>query len=364
MPDDPVEILGGTSDAFVAAAAARGVARPEALARYRAVFRDGRSPDGPGWISTAEMPVVEVEEEGVTRKFRQRLASGLRTESVILPQRSRTGRLRTTLCVSSQVGCARGCTFCETGRMGLLANLAPAEIVGQWHAARFDLGATIGNVVFMGMGEPMDNLDGVLPAIEVLADPNGPAVPAARISVSTVGRIDGIERLAAFARRPGFRKLRLAVSLNASNDDVRDRIMPINRTAPMADLMAAMRGWPATEQRPLLIEYVLIPGVNDTPAHADELCAYLAPLPSTVNVIPYNPMRDSPWPAPDDASVERFVARVRSHGRRVTRRRTMGRSLMGACGQLGDPSIRRERTRISGPSGKVTPRSVRCDGTG
>src|SRR5262249_42285389 len=165
------------------------------------------------------------------------------------------GAMTRTLCVSSQVGCAMGCTFCETAQMGLMSNLSASDIVAQWFAARFGgVGSPdITNIVFMGMGEPMDNLDAVIQAIRILTDQNGPAIPPARISVSTVGRPAGIQRLAQLARQPGFHKLRLAVSINAPNDAIRSQIMPINRSTPMAALMDAMRQWPTTEKSRVLI---------------------------------------------------------------------------------------------------------------
>jgi 23S rRNA (adenine2503-C2)-methyltransferase len=334
-----VDILACTTDDFVAAAAAHGVSRPDAVDLYRACFRDGRI-DAP-WITRPDTPLGRTQPEDSTLKFTLRLGDGLETESVVLPQRGRTGRIRHSLCVSSQVGCAMGCTFCETGRMGLLRNLTAAEIVAQWHAARHELGHDITNVVFMGMGEPMDNLDAVLQAVRVLTDRNGPGVPASRISISTVGHLPGIERLARFTGEPGFRQLRLAVSLNAPNDAIRDEIMPLNRAMPMGALRDAMSAWPAAERLPILVEYVLIPGVNDAPEHARELCAYLAPVNCSINVIPYNPRRDSPWPAPAEGDVDAFIEQVRAGGGTVRRRRTMGRSVMAACGQLGNGVHRR-----------------------
>jgi 23S rRNA (adenine2503-C2)-methyltransferase len=336
VPPEPFDVLGLTCSRFAEAASKRGIGAGTALTLYRAAFREGRFPAG---IAAPAMPVAAVRDEGATRKFTQRLG-GLETETVILPQRSRTGRPRTTLCVSSQVGCARGCTFCETAQMGLMRNLSASEIVAQWHAARFVLGAPIDNVVFMGMGEPMDNLGAVTAAIEVLADSNGAAVPPSRITVSTVGVAAGIERLGELARREGFRQLRLAVSLNAPNDEIRARIMPIARAVPIARLMAAMAAWPGGR---VLIEYVLIPGVNDEIGHADALGALLGGIACTINVIPYNPRRDSPWPAPPDDVVDRFAAAVAARGARVIRRRTMGRSVMAACGQLGSAAIRGRR---------------------
>jgi 23S rRNA (adenine2503-C2)-methyltransferase len=341
---EPIPILGLTSDRFVEAAGAHDVRRPAALEAYRAVFRRGAS--DLDWVSVPARPIERLERDADTVKFTQRLPDGLETESVLLPQTSRTGRQRLALCVSSQVGCAMGCTFCETARMGLMRNLEAADIVEQWRAARFEFGADVTNVVFMGMGEPMDNLDAVITAIRVLADANGPAITPARVSVSTVGHVEGIKRLARFAAEEGFRRLRLAVSINAPNDGIRDELMPINRGAPLAELMTAMQEWAARPHRQdarVLIEYVLIPGVNDAPEHADELCAYLSPLPCTVNVIPYNPRRDSPWPAPAHDDVDRFVDRISATGQLVKRRRTMGRTAMAACGQLGNPRIRRRR---------------------
>jgi len=340
MRTTPASILGVTSSQFQTLAAANGMSAPRSLELYRAFFRANTKPSV-DWIDHA-LPVVQsVQHEGATSKFTQAIAGGLETESVILPQRSRAGRLRNSLCVSSQVGCAMGCTFCETATMGLLKNLTAAQIVSQWHAARFHFATPISNVVFMGMGEPMHNADAVVQAIRVLTDANGPAIAPGRISVSTVGRAAGIYKLAALVKEPGFHKLRLAVSVNAPSDDIRSQIMPINRSTPMAELMQAMLAWPGRDALRILVEYVLIPGVNDALEHADELCDYLKPLSCTVNVIPYNPRRNSPWPAPDECDVHRFVERIMANGQLVKRRQTMGRSLMAACGQLGNAEMRR-----------------------
>jgi 23S rRNA (adenine2503-C2)-methyltransferase len=337
---DPHNILGLTSGQVSLEVAVHGIRTSEALALYRRAFRIGwLDDDGP--LQTGE--IVNVLNDDGAIKFIQRYNDGLETESVILPYISTAGRPRNTLCVSSQVGCAMGCTFCETAQMGLMKNLTAAQIVGQWHAARFGLGAIIDNIVFMGMGEPTDNLDNVIQAIRVFADRNGPAIAPARISVSTVGRVSGILRLAALARIEGFHKLRLAVSINAPNDEIRSRLMPINRSTPMAKLMEAMLAWPTNSggrRQRILIEYVLIPGVNDAPEHAEQLCRYLKPLTCTVNVIPYNPRRNSPWPAPSEQRVREFVEWVHQRGQFVKRRQTIGRSLMAACGQLGNPTIR------------------------
>ncbi|MFK7958950.1 MAG: 23S rRNA (adenine(2503)-C(2))-methyltransferase RlmN [Phycisphaerales bacterium] len=393
------ELIGCTLEQAIEFAAAAG--RPAGSARhaYRTLFRTGELPRSTTWATTVERPIVRRHEEGVTTKFAQRLtpnpedarirparlvpaddadgrahtggtarvdasasggataptrASGtapapapaipaLETESVILPQRSRGHRDRISLCVSSQVGCAMGCGFCETAQMGRLRQLTPAEIVAQWFAARHEFGTPIDNIVFMGMGEPMDNLDAVLPAIEILTGHDGPAIAASRITVSTVGHAAGIRRLADFAATPGRRRLNLAVSVNAPNDEIRDALMPINRGTPLDELMDAMRHWVTNVGARILVEYVLIPGVNAELEHADELVAQLGDLPATINIIPYNPRRDSPWPAPTEPQVVAFVDRIAARGRLVKRRRTMGRSVMGACGQLGNPEIRQRR---------------------
>lgn len=345
--DYVISIAGCTSDEFIDICRARGVAKPQAASMYRAAFRERRIEAD--WIALPSNPIVNVLREGVTTKFILRHDDGLETESVILPMAGSTGRVRQTLCVSSQIGCAMGCRFCETAQMGLMKNLTAEQIVAQWFAARFDLATPIDNIVFMGMGEPMDNLDAVIQSIHVLCDRNGPCIAPAGISVSTVGRVEGILRLADLARTRGFGKLRLAVSINAPNDDIRSRIMPINRATTMAELMQAMLRWPTESKangggRPrVFIEYVLIPGVNDALEQADELCAYLKPLRCTVNVIPYNPRRDSPWSAPNDDVVSAFVERIHKHGQFVKRRQTMGRSVMAACGQLGNAEIRRRK---------------------
>jgi 23S rRNA (adenine2503-C2)-methyltransferase len=268
----------------------------------------------------------------------------------------RSGRKTHTLCVSSQVGCALGCDFCETAQMGLIRSLSASEIVAQWWAARFIEGIEIDNIVFMGMGEPMDNLDEVLKAIECLTDRTGASIPMANITISTVGRVDGLQRIKEQVQRPGWKRLGLALSLNASNDEVRSKLMPINKKWNMQalqDILQELRE--VRGGRKIMIEYVLIPGINNQPQHADQLAAWMKPFlkdPSRekakghgglLNVIPYNPRRDSPWPAPTEQQVDAFVDRLISHGVFVNRRRTKGRDTMAACGQLGTAEIRKRK---------------------
>ena len=229
-------------------------------------------------------PVNEAHADDGTIKFHTPLHDGHQVESVILPMTSKSGRLRRTLCVSSQVGCAMGCTFCETAQMGLMRSLDVDEILLQWSIATHHFKTTIDNIVFMGMGEPLDNADTVIESIRRLTDRTGPCIAASRISVSTVGRIDGLAKLSALVSEPGFHRIRLAVSVNASNDTVRSGIMPLNRAMPRP-LCTRPRAADRAHRLPILIEYVLIPGVNDEHEHAGELAEWIGELPCRVNVI-------------------------------------------------------------------------------
>lgn len=300
---------------------------------------------------------TRVEEDGGLIKFCLPCNGGLETESVIIPMDSYRGSSWHTLCVSSQVGCRMGCTFCETGRMGLLRNLTPGEIVMQRVAARRLMHERYGvkdepysyfrdgiqNIVFMGMGEPLDNLANVIHAIRVLTEQNGMAIPHTQISVSTVGRVDGLRELAALTRRkPLWRNLRLAVSLNAPTDELRNQVMPINKSMPLRELQQELLSFPLAPRARLLIEYVLLRDVNDSESHADQVAEWCRPLPCVVNLIPYNAQSDATYAAPSDDTVTAFLRRLRSRGIFAKWRVTQGRNLMGACGQLGNVALRRQ----------------------
>jgi 23S rRNA (adenine2503-C2)-methyltransferase len=324
------------------------------LKAYRRLFREGvlEQPGLSVQVAAVTRVLREGHPEGQVIKFVQDLGTGpgagrervgLETESVLIPMIGKRGLPTYTLCVSSQVGCAMGCGFCETAQMGLLRSLAPEEIVGQWFAAAHTVGIRPKNLVFMGMGEPLDNLESVIAAIAVLTDTNGPGMAMNKITVSTVGRVSGIRRLAAQVHAPGWHRLGLAVSVNAPNDRIRSELMPVNRRWPMAELRRALLDWPKYGGAKICIEYVLIPGVNDAPEHARELAEWVRPLPACVNLIPYNPRRNSPWPAPKEEQVAEFMAWLGEAGAYVKRRRTKGRDMMGACGQLGNEGIRRRR---------------------
>ena len=354
MGADRVPILGLPLTGFLAAAKEAGAFRtlppPECARMYREFHRTGAVPPGgfPAWVADGRLAVRAVHVDGETLKFTLDLGDGLETESVVIPMRHRDGSVTRTLCVSSQVGCAMGCRFCETAQMGLMRSLAPSEIVAQLHAARFGVqdpwtgaqGFAVKNIVFMGMGEPMDNLESVIGAIRVLTDRNACAIAPVHVTVSTVGRTDGIRRYGDLVRERGFHRLNLAVSLNAPNDRIRSEIMPVNRAEPIARLMEELVAFPKRPNAAICMEYVLIPGVNDADEHCDEVCGLLKPLRCSLNVIPYNPRRSSPWPAPDEGSVQRFVRRAIANGQFCKRRGTKGRSAMAACGQLGNERIR------------------------
>lgn len=351
-----MDVLGLTFQQLAEAVGAKPGQMRGLRSRYRELV-NGRgigTADGPGrpdWPLTAGIrPIVRTQTEGELTKFIQRMDDGLETESVVVPMQ-RHGESWKTLCVSSQVGCARGCTFCETAQLGLIRNLTAGEIVGQAAAARREFGPEVRNIVFMGMGEPLDNFDQVVQAVRVLTDRVGLSFSVSRTTISTVGRIAGIRRLAEL----GWRRLNVAVSLNAPNDAIRSRIMPISRTDPMPALREALLAYPLRKCQFFMIEYVLIPGLNDAPEHADELADFLRPVKCVVNVIPYNPRRDSPWPAPCDASVVRFMDRLAQAGQMCKRRLTKGRDQMAACGQLGNRQFARGKSRADTPADASVP---------
>ncbi len=280
------------------------------------------------------LPLSRVSEDGDVVKFCQQTTEGNEIEAVIIPMGAEIeGRDKTwrTLCVSSQIGCAHACAFCQTARMGLVRNLTADEIVGQVKAARDLLGADIRNVVFMGMGEPLDNFENVVSAIRTLHDDRENQIPRRRVTVSTAGRCGGIRRLGDLR----WRRLNLAVSLNAPNDQIRSRIMPVDRSEPMADLRDAIASYPVRGGGHVLIEYVMLKGINDHPDHARELAEYLAGLRTCVNLIPFNPCKGLPFEPPTMKTVEEFHHRVMDAGQLVFCRNTKGRRAMAACGQLG-----------------------------
>ena len=253
-----------------------------------------------------------------------------------------------TVCLSSQTGCAVDCAFCVTGRLGAGRNLSAGEIVGQLYAVLDDVGrGTEGlRVVFMGMGEPFLNPDGVIGALDVLFEVLSPR----RVTVSTSGITPAFARFAALPRRPN-----LAVSLNAAEEETRARIMPITRTYPLAGVVRAMREWPEESHRRVTVEYVLIAGVNDSPESATRLARLLRGMPVKVNVIPLNedPVYLPGWKRPDEPAIGRFVERLAEARVPATVRRSRGPDASAACGQLkGRTEDVRKSSRVKVPGSR------------
>ena len=276
--------------------------------------------------------VDEVSSQDGSTRLVLALADGAKIEAVHMPRAVR--RPRVTVCLSSQVGCAMGCTFCATARMGLVRNLAAHEIVGQLLTVLHRHGPASAqqlSLVFMGMGEPLHNVEAVMRALDVLCDPAGLGVAPSRVTVSTAGHVAGLERLASSRYLP-----ELAVSVNASTDDVRRQLMPIDKKWPLSELRAALARWPQRPHQKITLEYVLLGGVNDDLTSADRLADWIGDLRHIVNVIPFNAWGDarSPYREPDEASVRAFTARLYGRGCLVTVRRSRGRDVRAACGTL------------------------------
>lgn len=269
--------------------------------------------------------VAQKSEDGVTKLVFQ-LHDGLRIETVVIPMANHS-----TVCISCQAGCRMGCRFCQTGRKGWRRHLSTDEIVAQVYAIKVGMGIDVRNVVFMGMGEPLDNFDQVVHAIRVMEDQRGLNIAKRRITVSTVGLPGQIERLASL----DWPQLKLAVSLNAPGDIIRDRIMPANIRFPMQDLKEALKTYPLARGNALFVEYVLIKDVNDDPRYAVLLADYLKNLPVKLNLIPYNPWPQSPFKAPGEEAVQRFHQALVEQKVFVRMRSSKGAGIRAACGQLG-----------------------------
>ena len=275
------------------------------------------------WTTTI---VVHQRADDGTEKLLLRLEDGRRIECVLL----RDG-IRRTVCISSQVGCAMGCVFCASGVEGVIRNLSTGEILEQVLRLARLLPAEerLSHVVVMGMGEPLANLDRLLPALATLQRPDGFGISQRRITVSTVGLPAAIDRLA--AENPGYH---LAVSLHAADDELRTRLVPVNKSIGIdAVLAAADRYWEASGRR-LTFEYVLLGGINDSPKHARALAQRLGRRAALVNVIPYNAVTGMPWREPSDAARDGFVDLLQQAGVNVQVRRRKGARIDAACGQL------------------------------
>lgn len=298
-------------------------------------------------VSQLEVIVDQISSDG-TRKWVLQMPDANRVEAVYIPEADRG-----TLCISSQVGCALDCSFCSTGRQGFNRNLSTAEIISQVSLAtqlideEKKAGRKITNLVFMGMGEPLLNFDNVIRAISILMDDFAYGLSKRRITVSTAGVIPAMDRLAEVS------DVRLAVSLHAPNDGLRDQLVPLNKKYPLKELKQACRRFldKQSARSRITIEYVMLKDVNDSEQHAHELARYLKGIPSLVNLIPFNPFDGSGYSTTSNNRVNRFGDIVMQAGITTVIRRTRGDDINAACGQLvgkvADKS-RRER-RFSEP---------------
>jgi 23S rRNA (adenine2503-C2)-methyltransferase len=293
-------------------------------------------------LDRPEIVERQVSRDG-TRKWLIRFGPGIEAESVFIPGVGRAG----ALCVSSQVGCTLNCTFCHTGTQPLVRNLSAAEIVAQVQVCRDDLGEwpspkedrQLSNVVFMGMGEPLYNLDNVAEAMDIISDNEGIALSRRRITVSTSGVVPELTRLGEMTQAM------LAVSLHAANDALRDELVPLNKRYPIAELLAGVRAYPGlSNARRVTFEYVMLKGVNDSPADARALVQLLQGIPAKINLIPFNPWPGSPYVCSDWKAIEIFAAIINRAGYASPIRTPRGRDILAACGQLKSES---EKVRAS-----------------
>ena len=296
---------------------------------------------------TLDRPTVARQQHSAdgTRKWLLRFNDNQAAESVFIPEEDRG-----TLCISSQVGCTLTCRFCHTGTQRLVRNLEPAEIVGQVMLARDALDdwqhtddrRHLTNIVLMGMGEPLYNFDNVAKAVCILMDGDGIAISRRRITLSTAGVVPMIRRCGAELG------VNLAISLHAVTDDLRNRIVPINRKYPIAELLDACRDYPGVNNaRRITFEYVMLRDVNDTPADARALVRLLRGIPAKLNLIPFNPWPGAPFECSTDAAIDRFADVVMRAGYASPIRTPRGRDILAACGQLKSDS---ERPRAARPA--------------
>jgi 23S rRNA (adenine2503-C2)-methyltransferase len=278
-----------------------------------------------------------------TRKWLLRFADGEEVETVHIPEEDRG-----TLCVSSQVGCTLTCSFCHTGTQRLVRNLTAEEIVGQVMVARDVLGEwpspqddrQLTNIVLMGMGEPLYNYENVAAALKIIMDPEGLSVSRRKITLSTSGVVPMIRRCGEELA------VNLAVSLHAVRDDIRDRLVPLNRKYPITELLAACRTYPgASNARRITFEYAMLKGINDSLSDARELVHLLAGIPAKVNLIPFNPWPGAPYECSPDPVIKAFSDIVFAAGYSAPVRTPRGRDILAACGQLKSASAKRRRSQ-------------------
>ena len=361
-PAAPANLSGLTRPQMQAALTASGVVAPD-KARMRTaqiwrwihnfgvtgfagmtdIAKDARARLEAGFVlGRPEVVQRQVSRDGA-RKWLIRFAPGVEAETVFIPGVGRAG----ALCVSSQVGCTLNCSFCHTGTQPLVRNLTAAEIVAQVQVARDDLGEwpspagerQLSNIVFMGMGEPLYNLRSVADAIEVISDNEGLAISRRRITLSTSGVVPEIPRAGELTQAM------LAISLHAVDDALRNELVPLNRRYPIAELLGAVRAYPGlSNARRVTFEYVMLKGINDSPADAKALVQLLKGIPAKINLIPFNPWPGAPYACSDWSTIETFAAIVNRAGYASPIRTPRGRDILAACGQLKSES---EKARAS-----------------
>ncbi len=285
-----------------------------------------------------DTPAVVRTEQSVdgTTKFLLRLSDGKLIESVFIPDTPSN-----TFCVSTQVGCAMKCAFCLTGRMGIDRNLTAGEIAGQVRVLARELHMLDArfNIVLMGMGEPLHNYEETMKALRILADDHGLAVSARRVTLSTVGVLPALERLATEPFMPN-----LAISLHSTTEDQRDRLVPLNRKYGLTELLDACRRFPVKRRERITFEYVMLKDVNDTREDARRLVKLLHGIRGKVNLLPLNEAAGIPFERPSDATVNEFARILADHGTTVSVRKSRGRDIRAACGQLITESSRARST--------------------
>lgn len=307
----------------------KGVRTLDQATNLPASLRESLAADA---VTLSALSVSEVQRSvDGTRKMRLTTHDGRSIETVLIPDGEKM-----TQCISSQVGCALDCQFCATAKLGLMRNLSAGEIVDQVYLAQALLaeempGQRITNIVYMGMGEPLHNFDKVVQSLQILTHDLGANLSYRRITVSTVGLVPGLRKLAKTDIRPN-----LAVSLNASNNEVRDQIMPINKKYPIEVLLQTLREFPLEKRRRITFEYVLLAGVNDSDEDAARVAALLRGFPCKLNIIPFNPHPLAPYKRPTPEAVERFQNRAKALGLATYLRTPRGDDIAAACGQLAN----------------------------
>jgi 23S rRNA (adenine2503-C2)-methyltransferase len=340
MASRPVDVAELELAELEGALADRGSERFHARQLYRWIYRRGvtdfesmtdlsramRAELSSEFIVSTPRVVSDDRSVDGTRKFVLELADGRRIESVFIPDTPSM-----TFCISTQVGCAMSCGFCLTGKMGLVRNLTAGEIAGQVRV----LAAATGlldfpfNIVLMGMGEPLHNYEATMKALRILHSEHGLAISPRRVTLSTVGIVPGLERLAREPLMPN-----LAISLHATMEEQRTRLVPPNRKYPLAEILEACRRFPLKKRSRITFEYVMLDGVNDTPEDARRLVKLLSGIKAKVNLIPLNPAPGIAYGRPSDARVDRFAQILADRHVTVSVRKSRGQDIRAACGQL------------------------------